>query len=50
MEAHLAECVHDALTSFMHRNAAFLAERLLASFPNEVRRARCVWLRSSPLD
>ena len=36
MEAHLAECVQDALANFLHRNATFLAERLFASFPNEV--------------
>ena len=39
MEAHLAECVQDALANFLHRNATFLAERLLASFPNEARSA-----------
>ena len=36
MEAHLAECVQDALANFLHRNATFLADRLFASFPNEV--------------
>jgi hypothetical protein len=37
MEAHLTECVHEALNAFMYRNAVFLAERLHASFPSEVR-------------
>ena len=37
MEAHLRECIHGALDTFMHRNATFLAERLHASFPSEVR-------------
>lgn len=37
MEAHLRECIQGALDTFMHRNATFLAERLHASFPSEVR-------------
>ena len=40
MEAHLAECIHDALHTFTYKNAVFLAERLCASFPTEVRQQR----------
>lgn len=37
MEAHLAESIQDSLNQFLYPNAVFLAERLVASFPNEAR-------------
>ena len=37
MEAHLTECVQDALAAYLHRNAVFLGERLHAAFPTEAR-------------
>jgi hypothetical protein len=45
MEAHLTECVQEALAAFQYRNATFLAERLHTSLPTEARvpelRERC---------
>ncbi len=40
MEAHLTECVQDALAAYLYRNAVFLGERLHAAFPTEARQ-RC---------
>jgi hypothetical protein len=50
MDAHLTECVHEALAACLHRNAVFLAERLHASFPSEARvRAAARSVRSCAL-
>lgn len=36
LEAHLVACVQESLALYMHDNACFLAERLVAEFPSEV--------------
>ena len=45
LEAHLVACVQESLALYMHDNASFLAERLVAEFPSEVRRRRWRWRR-----
>lgn len=36
MEAHLTACINESLAAFMHDNACFLCERLVASSPSPV--------------
>ncbi len=35
LESHLIACVQESLALYMHDNAIFLAERLVAEFPSE---------------
>ena len=37
LEAELIACVHDSLRLYLHDNARFMCERLLAEFPSPVR-------------
>lgn len=41
LESHLVACVQESLALYMHDNAIFLAERLVAGFPSEARGMRC---------
>lgn len=37
LEAELLACVHDSLRLYLHDNARFMCERLVAEFPSPVR-------------
>lgn len=37
LEAELIACVHDSLRLYLHDNARFMCERLVAEFPSPVR-------------
>lgn len=37
MEAQLVACVHESLALYLYENARFMAERLVAEFPREVK-------------
>jgi hypothetical protein len=37
MEAQLVHLVQESLAQYLHRNACFMCERLVADFPTEVR-------------
>ena len=37
LEAELTACVHDSLRLYLHDNARFMCERLVAEFPSPVR-------------
>lgn len=39
LEEHLVACAQQSLGLYLHDNACFLAERLVAQFPSEVRAA-----------
>ena len=39
MEGQLIACVQESLALYLHENARFMAERLVAEFPREVRQA-----------
>lgn len=43
MEAQIANLVQESLSLYLYDNACFLAERLVAEYPNEV---RCVRLHA----
>lgn len=42
MEAQLVACVQESLALYLHDNARFMAERLLAEFSTEVCHAPCL--------
>ena len=39
MEQQLVACVQESLALYLHDNARFMAERLLAEFPSEASRS-----------
>ncbi len=49
MEAHLVACIHESLSLYLHDNAQFLCERLVAAFPSQVRCESCFLKSFSPV-